>query len=99
MGLLVGDATLEAQFRRASEIVQELSKRPSNEDLLSLYALYKQATTGDVQGHRPGFLDIKGRAKYDAWEARKGISRDVAMADYVKLVEDLCERDRQSEAP
>ena len=58
-----------------------------NDVLLALYALYKQATTGDVVGPRPGMLDVRGRAKYDAWAGRKGLSKDAAMRAYVDLVD------------
>jgi acyl-CoA-binding protein len=58
-----------------------------NDTMLDLYALYKQATAGDVAGSRPGMLDLKGRAKYDAWAKRKGTSRDAAMQAYIALVE------------
>ena len=54
--------------------------------MLDLYALYKQATAGDVSGDRPGMLDVRGRAKYDAWARRKGTSKDAAMEAYVALV-------------
>jgi diazepam-binding inhibitor (GABA receptor modulating acyl-CoA-binding protein) len=58
-----------------------------NDTLLELYALYKQATSGDVSGSRPGMLDVRGRAKYDAWAKRKGMTKDAAMTAYVTLVE------------
>ena len=58
-----------------------------NDVLLDMYALYKQATVGDVSGSRPGMLDLKGRAKYDAWAKQKGTSKDSAMAAYIALVE------------
>jgi acyl-CoA-binding protein len=80
---------LEDDFRSAQERVKTLTTRPSNEALLELYSLYKQATEGDVQGKRPGMLDVKGRAKYDAWAARKGLSPQAAMQQYVALVERL----------
>jgi diazepam-binding inhibitor (GABA receptor modulating acyl-CoA-binding protein) len=57
-----------------------------NDTLLELYALYKQATSGDVNGSRPGMLDVKGRAKYDAWAKRKGMTKDAAMQAYIDLV-------------
>lgn len=57
-----------------------------NDTLLELYALYKQATTGDVAGSRPGMMDLKGRAKYDAWSKRKGMTKDAAMQAYIDLV-------------
>jgi diazepam-binding inhibitor (GABA receptor modulating acyl-CoA-binding protein) len=59
----------------------------SNDVLLELYALYKQATVGDASGARPGMLDLKGRAKYDAWARRKGLGSDAAMTAYIALVE------------
>jgi len=80
---------LADDFKVAQERVKTLSTRPSNDTLLELYALYKQATEGDVQGKRPGLLDVKGRAKYDAWVGRKGLNRDAAMQQYVQLVERL----------
>jgi acyl-CoA-binding protein len=57
-----------------------------NDVMLDLYALYKQATTGNATGDRPGMLDIKGRAKYDAWAKRKGMTKDAAMQGYIDLV-------------
>jgi acyl-CoA-binding protein len=57
-----------------------------NDVLLDLYALYKQATSGDVSGERPGMLDVKGRAKYDAWAKRKGLTKDAAMEQYIAVV-------------
>ncbi len=58
-----------------------------NDVVLDLYALYKQATTGDVAGDRPGMLDMKGRAKFDAWARRKGLTKDAAMEQYIALVD------------
>jgi diazepam-binding inhibitor (GABA receptor modulator, acyl-CoA-binding protein) len=57
-----------------------------NDTMLELYALYKQATSGDVSGGRPGMLDLRGRAKYDAWAKRKGMTKDAAMQAYIELV-------------
>jgi diazepam-binding inhibitor (GABA receptor modulating acyl-CoA-binding protein) len=57
--------------------------------LLQLYALFKQASGGDVEGRRPGFTDLVGRAKYDAWAAIKGTSSDAAMQQYIALVNRL----------
>ena len=82
-------ATLEEQFATAQADVQKLAERPDNDTLLELYSFYKQATEGDVAGDKPGAFDFKGRAKYEAWEARKGMKRDVAMKAYVRLVEHL----------
>ena len=80
---------LEDDFRSAQERVKTLTTRPSNDTLLELYSLFKQATDGDVQGKRPGMLDLKGRAKYDAWAGRKGVGREAAMQQYIALVERL----------
>lgn len=81
--------SLEQDFAAAQERVKALSRRPSNDQLLALYGLYKQATEGDVSGKRPGMLDMVGRAKYDAWASRSGTDRDSAMKAYVALVETL----------
>jgi acyl-CoA-binding protein len=80
---------LEQEFTDAQERVKKLPKRPSNDDLLALYSLYKQATDGDVGGKRPGMLDLVGRAKYDAWASRRGTGRTDAMRAYVDLVAKL----------
>ena len=81
--------SLEEQFSRAQERVKELSRRPSDLQLLDLYSLYKQATMGDVTGKRPGGFDFKGRAKWDTWKQRAGLSREEATRQYVDLVERL----------
>lgn len=80
---------LAKKFEQAVARSKELTRRPSNEELLSLYALYKQATEGDVSGDRPGGFDFKAIAKYDAWEELKGKSKESAMTEYVALVEKL----------
>ncbi len=81
--------SLGDQFKDAKARVEKLASRPSNDRLLDLYGLYKQATEGDVAGSRPGMLDLRGRAKYDAWAKRKGASKDDAMKKYVALVDAL----------
>lgn len=80
---------LKNQFEAAVANSKKLAERPSNDVLLQLYALYKQATDGDVEGKRPGFTDMIGRAKYDAWAAVKGTGTDDAMQRYIDLVESL----------
>jgi diazepam-binding inhibitor (GABA receptor modulator, acyl-CoA-binding protein) len=80
---------LAATFEDAQARVKKLTKTPSTDDLLQLYALYKQSTAGDVTGSRPGMLDLKGRAKFDAWTKAKGTSKDDAMTKYVALVDKL----------
>ena len=80
---------LKNQFEAAVADSKKLPERPSNDVLLQLYALYKQSTDGDVEGKRPGFTDMVGRAKYDAWAALKGKSTNEAMQEYVDLIEGL----------
>jgi diazepam-binding inhibitor (GABA receptor modulator, acyl-CoA-binding protein) len=83
---------LKAQFEQAQKDVKTLTKRPSNEDLLALYSLFKQATEGDVKGARPGMLDMVGRAKYDAWAKLRGTKTEQAMKNYLGVVERLLGR-------
>jgi diazepam-binding inhibitor (GABA receptor modulator, acyl-CoA-binding protein) len=83
--------SLEEDFQAAQSRVKQLAQTPSPDRLLELYSLYKQAIEGDVKGSRPGMLDFKGRAKYDAWAARKGTGQDVAKQAYVDLVKRLVE--------
>jgi diazepam-binding inhibitor (GABA receptor modulator, acyl-CoA-binding protein) len=82
---------LAEDFNAAAAKSKDLTKRPSNEELLDLYALFKQATDGDVRGERPGGFDFKAIAKYDAWAGKKGISKEQAMTDYVALMKKLQE--------
>ena len=84
-----GPSQLEAAFDEAAAVSKTLKKAPDNDTLLALYSLYKQAGSGDVTGERPGALDMINRAKFDAWAARKGTSRDDAMRAYVDLVAKL----------
>lgn len=81
--------TTAEKFADAQQRVKTLSAAPGTDQLLELYALYKQGTTGDVDGKRPGMLDVKGRAKYDAWDKKKGMGREQAMEAYVALVDRL----------
>jgi diazepam-binding inhibitor (GABA receptor modulating acyl-CoA-binding protein) len=80
---------LQQQFESAVARSKELTKRPSNEELLQLYALYKQATEGDVTGERPGGFDFKAIAKFDSWEEIKSKPKDEAIQEYISLVEKL----------
>jgi acyl-CoA-binding protein len=81
--------SLLEKFEDAQKRANALTSRPSTGQLLELYALYKQATLGDVTGKRPGMLDMKARAKFDAWEGKRGILKDKAMEAYVLLVDRL----------
>jgi acyl-CoA-binding protein len=80
---------LKTQFETAAQEAQKLPRKPDNNTLLRLYALYKQATVGDVSGKRPSFMDMVGQAKYDAWAKVKGSSKDEAMQAYIDLVNQL----------
>lgn len=80
---------LQERFETAQQQVNRLPQRPDNEILLKLYALYKQSTQGDASGERPGSFDFVRRAKFDAWSAMKGTSPQVAMEEYVALVDSL----------
>jgi diazepam-binding inhibitor (GABA receptor modulator, acyl-CoA-binding protein) len=82
-------ADLTAQFHAAVADSKLLDKKPDNASLLTLYALYKQATGGDADGARPGYGDMVGRAKWDAWNERKGTTAEAAMQQYVDLIESL----------
>ena len=82
-------ANLKASFEKAVADSKKLPERPDNATLLKIYALYKQATDGDVQGKRPGFTDMVGRAKWDAWKAVEGKPAKDAMQAYVDLIESL----------
>ncbi len=76
------------EFDKSLKDVKKLSDL-SNDQLLRLYGLYKQATEGDVSGPKPGMLDLKGKAKYAAWTKEKGKSQEKAMAEYVTFVKKL----------
>ncbi len=82
-------ADLKARFEQAVAESKTLPEKPDNMTLLKIYALYKQASEGDVEGKRPGFTDMVGRAKWDAWNEVKGKGKDDAMQEYVDLIESL----------
>lgn len=82
-------ADLKSRFDAAVANSKNLSERPDNATLLKLYALYKQASTGDNAEKKPGFGDMVGRAKWDAWNGLKGTGNDEAMQQYVDLIESL----------
>ena len=82
-------ANLKAKFDKAVAESKTLPEKPDNMTLLKIYALYKQASAGDVDGKRPGFTDMVGRAKWDAWNELKGTGRDDAMNQYIALVDSL----------
>lgn len=80
---------LNARFEAAVANSKKLAERPDNTTLLKIYGLYKQATTGDNTEKKPGFSDLVGRAKWDAWSVCKGTSSDDAKQRYIDLIESL----------
>ncbi|MEY4651583.1 MAG: hypothetical protein RI884_164 [Pseudomonadota bacterium] len=80
---------LQTAFETAVADSRELTQRPDNTTLLKMYALYKQASAGDAEGERPGFSDMVGRAKWDAWNGLKGMAAEDAMQQYIDLVASL----------
>jgi diazepam-binding inhibitor (GABA receptor modulating acyl-CoA-binding protein) len=80
-----------SEFQAAVDRTKTFTKRPDNAELLKLYALFKQATEGDVNGDRPGGFDFKAIAKFDAWAKEKGKSKEVANAEYIAFVNKLAE--------
>ncbi|MEO6743225.1 MAG: acyl-CoA-binding protein [Caldimonas sp.] len=82
-------ADLKSRFDQAMADSKSLPEKPDNMTLLKIYALYKQASRGDADGERPGFADMVGRAKWDAWSGLTGKSTDDAMQEYIDLIESL----------
>jgi diazepam-binding inhibitor (GABA receptor modulating acyl-CoA-binding protein) len=82
---------MSAEFLKAADDAKNLKAKPTDAEMLELYGLYKQATVGDVNTDRPGMLDFKGKAKWDAWESRKGLSKVDAEKQYILVVKRLVE--------
>ena len=82
-------ADLKKQFEAAAANSKNLSERPGNATMLKIYALYKQGSIGDNTDKKPGFSDMVGRAKWDAWNGIKGTSQDDAMQQYIDLIDSL----------
>lgn len=81
---------LKTQFEAAVAESKTLSQKPDNATLLSLYSLYKQASEGDVTGDGPAnMFDFVAKAKYNAWEAQKGKSKEAAMQEYIDIIKKL----------
>ena len=76
-------------FTDAAEQAKQLPTKPSDADLLELYGLFKQATVGDCNTDRPGMFDLKGKAKWDAWNGKKGMSSEDAEGQYIAKVNEL----------
>ncbi|XP_068091609.1 acyl-CoA-binding domain-containing protein 7 isoform X1 [Hyperolius riggenbachi] len=81
-----------ADFDKAAEDVKKLKTRPTDDELKELYGLYKQSTVGDVNIDCPGMLDLKGKAKWEAWNLKKGMSKEDAMSAYVSKAHDMIEK-------
>lgn len=80
---------LATLFQNSVEDSKKLGKRPDDNTLLKLYAYFKQGSSGDIEGKRPGFTDLVGRAKYDAWAKLKSTSKEAAMRQYIDQIESL----------
>ncbi|CAJ0927564.1 unnamed protein product, partial [Mesorhabditis belari] len=80
------------QFEEAADKVKTLKSSPTNDELLELYALYKQGTVGDNSTAKPGMFDFKGKAKWSAWDTKKGVSSEDAKKQYVALAEKLIDQ-------
>ncbi|MBC3880261.1 acyl-CoA-binding protein [Undibacterium sp. LX40W] len=81
--------SIQDQFAQAQADSKNLPERPDNMTLLKIYALFKQGSSGDANGERPGMTDFVARAKFDAWAELKGTSQEAAMQQYIDLIEDL----------
>ncbi len=81
--------SLQEQFQAAVVASKQLPEKPDNPTLLKIYALYKQGSAGDATGDRPGFTDMVGRFKWDAWNELKGTSTEEAQQQYIDLIESL----------
>ena len=80
---------IDEEFSKAQAESKELPERPDNATLLKLYALFKQGSSGDASGERPGVTDFVARAKWDAWQQLAGTSAEDAKRQYINLIEDL----------
>ena len=80
---------INSRFEQASTAAKSLPERPDNDTMLQLYALYKQGSSGDVSGSKPGMFDFVGVAKYEAWKRIQGLSQDDARNQYIDLVAKL----------
>ena len=84
---------LEEDFQKAvDEVSNKINKTMSNDELKEIYALFKQGTVGDINTTRPGMLDLKGKAKWDAWNSKKGMSQDEAKQKYIEVANQLKEK-------
>ncbi|KAF1387909.1 hypothetical protein PFLUV_G00084810 [Perca fluviatilis] len=87
-GAISAKMSPQAEFEKMAEDVKKVKTRPTDQELLDLYGLYKQAIVGDINSDRP-VMDLKGKAKWDAWNSRKGMSKDSAMSAYITLANEV----------
>ncbi len=84
---------LDQQFQEAADAMSnKVNKTLSDDELKEVYALYKQATVGDVNIDRPGMLDFKGKAKWDSWNSKKGMDKEKAKQEYIDFVNKMAEK-------
>ncbi|XP_042333108.1 acyl-CoA-binding domain-containing protein 7 [Sceloporus undulatus] len=83
---------LQADFDSAAEKVKKLKTKPTDDELGELYGFYKQATVGDINIESPGMLDLKGKAKWEAWNRKKGVSKEEAMKAYISKANGMIEK-------
>ncbi|XP_041486760.1 acyl-CoA-binding domain-containing protein 7 isoform X2 [Microtus oregoni] len=81
-----------ANFEQAAQDVRKLKRRPEDEELKELYGLYKQSILGDINIACPVMLDMKGKAKWEAWSLQKGLSKEDAMSAYISKARELIEK-------
>ncbi|XP_049438997.1 acyl-CoA-binding domain-containing protein 7 [Epinephelus fuscoguttatus] len=79
----------QAEFEKMAADVKNVKTRPTDQELLDLYGLYKQSVVGEINTERPGITDLKGKAKWDAWNSRKGMSKEDAMSAYITLAKEI----------
>ncbi|XP_033497267.1 acyl-CoA-binding domain-containing protein 7 [Epinephelus lanceolatus] len=79
----------QAEFEKMAVDVKNVKTRPTDQELLDLYGLYKQSVVGEINTERPGITDLKGKAKWDAWNSRKGMSKEDAMSAYITLAKEI----------
>ncbi|XP_030640255.1 acyl-CoA-binding domain-containing protein 7 [Chanos chanos] len=84
--------SLQAEFEKYAEDVKKVKSRPTDQELLDMYGLYKQVIVGDINIDKPGMMDVKGKAKWEAWDSRKGMSKDDAMTAYIALAKETIEK-------
>ncbi|XP_014609571.1 PREDICTED: acyl-CoA-binding protein homolog [Polistes canadensis] len=84
--------SLDEQFEAAEKVIKTLTKRPTDEELLELYGLFKQAMIGDCNTQKPGLFDMKAKAKWQSWNSKKGVSKEDAKKAYIELVNNLMEK-------